>query len=276
MPTDPANAPPASGGAARSTALGVPPAPTPAGSQASVSDLASDEAGSAIATSSPAPATGDPAPVDEAAGETGAPSATPSSAPFPPAASASAGASPAPPTLPWDALALDPGAFLGQRVRIVVQLHSLLESWNPYLSRFGPRDHRALRAWSDEQRLWYAGEHDSPALRLFVRRAGAADRVFEGAGTYERFEVDGTVREVFAGSPWIEVDSARRLTERVGEGVLIHATRATSLIASERWALARAELERALEGELPAPARADLERLLAECEAAQAEAREPR
>ena len=102
---------------------------------------------------------------------------------------------------------------------------------------------------------------------LFVRRGSDAAKVFEHAPKYARFEIVGRVRQVFLGMPWIEIDSAQRLAAEIGEGALLHASRALQLIAGEQWQMASDDLDRALIGNLPQQARTELLRLRDDCQA---------
>lgn len=168
---------------------------------------------------------------------------------------------------PWRELRSDASRLLGRRVKLVAQFQGPVERWNAYLSRFGPETHVALQFWSDEQFLWRVDEYEWPQVRLFVPRGGAVDEVFAHAATYERFEIEGTLRELFLSEPWIEVEFARRLPEQVSEGTVIHAGRALSLMDAGVWKLADAQLEQSLQALLPAHARAELERLRGLCRA---------
>ncbi len=166
---------------------------------------------------------------------------------------------------PWNELRADATALLGRRVKLVAQFQGPVERWNAYLSRFGPETHVALQFWSDEQFLWRVDEYEWPQVRLFVPRGSAVDEVLAHAATYERFEIEGTLRELFLSEPWIEVEFARRLPEQVSEGTVIHAGRALALMDAGVWKLADAELEQALQALLPAHARLELERLRGLC-----------
>jgi hypothetical protein len=161
----------------------------------------------------------------------------------------------------WGELDKNCSPRLGQTVRIQFQFHSRVATWNPYMTRFGPREYSAVRAWGDEQFPWIADEYDAPAARLFVRRGSDTERVFALARPSDRFDVDAVVREVFFDRPWVEVIAARPLAEVIGEGTVIHARRATELAEGGAWSLAEAEFERAITPTLPAHARAELERL---------------
>jgi hypothetical protein len=100
-----------------------------------------------------------------------------------------------------------------------------------------------------------------------MRRDSDAVKVLANAPKYARFEVVARVRQVFLGRPWIEIESAQRLVPEIGEGALLHASRALQLIEGEQWQLASDDLDRALIGNLPEPARAELLRLRDGCKA---------
>ncbi len=167
------------------------------------------------------------------------------------------------PLVSWSELEKSSTQHMDQRVRVQVQFHSPIASWNPFMTRFGSREFSAVRAWADEQFPWVATEFDAPAARLFMRRGSAAERVLATARPSQRFELDAVVREVFFDRPWVEVLTARPLTEFIGEGTAIHARRGIELAEAHAWELAEAEYERALTTSLPAHARAELERLRA-------------
>jgi hypothetical protein len=158
-----------------------------------------------------------------------------------------------------------PSLYVGQVRRLPATFAGWTEAWNPFLTRFGPRDYRAFLAWSDAQFLWEGGENE-PSLRLFVRRGSAVEWALEEAQVHVRYELTVAVREVFAGRPWCEVIAARPLAETLGEGALVHAQRAYKALGAGQWRRAEAELERALAAPLPPKARAELERLLGICD----------
>lgn len=170
-----------------------------------------------------------------------------------------------PALVPCGEITRNPSFHLGREVRLRVQLHSQLASWNPYVTRFGSGTFAAFQVWSDEQMLWSPEEFAAPAVRLFTRRGGAGEKALAQASRYARFEVVAVVQEVFLDRPWIEVRAVVPLEEQVTEGAVIHAGRARQLATARSWKLAQGELERALAGSLPPLARADLERLRSEC-----------
>jgi hypothetical protein len=158
-------------------------------------------------------------------------------------------------------VALRAREHLGREIRFTLQVESLPATWNPYVTRFGTEDYRAVTAWGDEQNLWDPEQYGSPAATVFVRRGSAADDALGQAGRYARFDAVGIVRQVFLGRPWIEVTALAPLKEQFGEGSMIHAARGVELMAAEHWVLAGQSFDRALASDLPARARAELEGL---------------
>jgi hypothetical protein len=154
---------------------------------------------------------------------------------------------------------------LGRRVRFLIQVESHPASWNPYVTRFGSGDYAALSAWADEQRLWQSGDWHDPMPLLFFRRGGAAERALGEAPQFARFVAVATVRQVFLGRPWIEIESADRLEQELTEGTVLHASRGLSLMQAEEWGLAAEDFERALAADLPAWVRGELEALRDSC-----------
>lgn len=157
----------------------------------------------------------------------------------------------------------DPQLYLGRRVLVRFQLESELASWNPYLTRFGGGDFRAHRAWTDEQFLWEREAWENPAALLFTRRGSVAEHVLDGAPKLARYEAVAHVAQVFLGRPWIELEQVQRIEGAIGEGSVLHATRALEHGEKEQWRSAIDNFDRALVGEMPEAARAELRRLRA-------------
>ncbi|MCZ6599118.1 MAG: hypothetical protein O7B99_15880 [Planctomycetota bacterium] len=155
-----------------------------------------------------------------------------------------------------------PGRHLGRSLRFIVQLSGPVESWNPYLTRFGPGDYVRFQAWSDESFVWEMGVFADPAPYLFVRRGSLAEALLANGRRFERFEVTGGVREVFLGEPWIEVEHVRLLPKFVGEGTILHVNWALTLSGRGMWTAAIEQLERARSENLPRHAGAELDRLV--------------
>jgi hypothetical protein len=169
------------------------------------------------------------------------------------------------PLLEWSDIVDRPCRRLGRPVRVRVQVESHPTDWNAYLTRFGTGQFEALQGWADDQFPWLKSDFDAPQVRVFVRKGSAAARALAGAKTYSRFELFGTVREVFLDLPWIEVTDARPMTDVITEATVIHAARAIELIHEGAWRLARLEIDQALEAPLPTSATLELARLREQC-----------
>ncbi|MFT7677486.1 MAG: hypothetical protein ACI8QC_001464 [Planctomycetota bacterium] len=155
----------------------------------------------------------------------------------------------APPLVALEDVVMDPAAFMGQTVRVHVQMHSEEPAWSPYLTRFTPAAYRAFRVWTDDQLLWTKQDYETPKARLFAPRGVL--RRFSHAKLQERFLCTITVEELFAGQAWIEVKRAIPTRAYVPEGVVLHAIKARELVERGAYDLAVGEYERALAAPLP-------------------------
>jgi hypothetical protein len=155
----------------------------------------------------------------------------------------------------------DAQLHLGRTLRVRFQVESEPTSWNPYLTRFGSADWRGLKVWADEQFLWEREAWENPVANVFARRGSVADEVLAGAPRLARYEALAHVRQVFLGRPWIELEQVQRIKGAIGEGSVLHATRALEHVEKEQWRNALDNYDRALVGEMPDVARAELRRL---------------
>ena len=169
-----------------------------------------------------------------------------------------------------------PAHALGQHVTFVVQFHETNESWNPFLSRFGPANWIAVTSWADEGFTWNEDVYENPHRHLFVRRGSWAAQTALTTDPFSRLLVTGIVREVFGDEPWIEVLALERLDEEVGEGTILHVGRARDLLTQGQFDLALAQFQRAKAAPLPAHARAEIDRLIDQAEQAREEINELR
>lgn len=155
------------------------------------------------------------------------------------------------PEVPLTDLARSPARFLNREVRLTVQFRATVERWDTYLSRFEPGRWLGLEVWPDESFTWDRPVFEQPFGHLFVRRGGGFEPLVRRARCYQRFEVHGRVREVFLGEPWIEVLEVTPLEGEVGEGTILHVTRARELLATGQFSLALEQYERARTAPLP-------------------------
>lgn len=170
-----------------------------------------------------------------------------------------ADAPPAAPAVELGVLRTDPVTWRAREVTLTLQFDAPLSSWNAWTTRFAPERYFGFAAWADEVPLWDADAYANPARRLFVARGSAAARTLEAAPRYRRFEVTAVVRSIFAGEVWIEVLTATPLERSIGEGTILHATRAVALADEGNLAAAREQFDRALAAPMPAHMRAALE-----------------
>jgi hypothetical protein len=172
------------------------------------------------------------------------------------------------PTLsPYEDFVEHPARHLGETIRFAFSFESEVATWNPFLTRFGAADFECVYGWSDSSFPWLAEEYNSPTIRLFLPRNSRAERRLKDAKPYARFAVEGVVRELFAGQPWIEVTSVERLEAALNEGAVIHAERGMREMQEEHFSLAIENFERARLGILPRSTADELERVIAECHA---------
>jgi len=174
------------------------------------------------------------------------------------------------PSVRLDELRAQPARFLGEELRFTLQFRGLVEEWEPFLSRFEPTRWLALEGWPDELFTWDARVFEAPVGRLFVRRGGGFEPLARRMRAYQRVEVRARVREVFLGEPWLEVLELVPLEGEVGEGTIVHVTRARELVAEKSYALALEQYERARAAPLPPHALAVLLEEIRSTEAARA------
>ncbi len=169
----------------------------------------------------------------------------------------------------YELLAEFPARQLGSVVRFAFTLEGEVESWNPYLTRFGTSQWACVRGWDDTSFPWLAEQYDNPPVRLFLPRNSSTMRLATSGRIYARYAVEGVVREYLGGQPWIEVTAIQALEAKLNEGTVIHAERALREMRDRQYTHATENLERASVGVLPPASARELERLLAECRAAQ-------
>jgi hypothetical protein len=101
---------------------------------------------------------------------------------------------------------------------------------------------------------------------VFARRGSEPADVLEAARVYGRYEAVGRVVQVFLDHPWIEIARLERCPDEIGEGAILHASRARRLMDKGSWKLALQDITRAEASNLPPRAREALARMRQECE----------
>lgn len=168
-----------------------------------------------------------------------------------------------------------PGRYLGKEVRFKLRFKGWLADWNPFMTRFGPAEYRALSGWGEREFPWVRERFEAPRVRVFLRRGEAAEWALEDAQRYDSFEIVGRVRAAFAGEPWVDVTGVVPVLLTIPEGTVLHASRALGLIESGHFDRAGEDLERALAAPLPDVARTELQRLQQHCRDAAEAASDP-
>jgi len=158
-----------------------------------------------------------------------------------------------------------PLTYLGQRVSFAVQFEAQAEQWNPLLTRFSDSQWGAFSGWSDDAFTWHKANYENPFARLYFPKGSLSQRLIDRARRYERFQVTATVRELFLGEPWIEVEELEPLFELVDEGSILHVARGLSFALNHQMRLAKEQFERARTAPLPLLAREEIERLIQQC-----------
>ncbi|MFT4538598.1 MAG: hypothetical protein ACI835_001034 [Planctomycetota bacterium] len=158
-----------------------------------------------------------------------------------------------------------PELMLGTTRRLIVQFHSIIEDWNPYLTRFGPGEYVGLVAWADEQLPWLHVDYDHPALVLFLPRRGELEQRLRTLRKHDRIELTIRTDELLLGRAWPCVTEIQPLRQAIPEGTVLHVIRARDLIRRKAYVMASDELERALAPPLPYVAREKLIELLTWC-----------
>ena len=99
--------------------------------------------------------------------------------------------------------------WLGKEIRFIFQLDGELETWRPWVTRFGVDEFQAYSVWSDSSLLWIAEDYRDTTPRVFSRRGSLAEKLMSDRGQFDRFEVRGIVHSIFLDEPWIEILEVR-------------------------------------------------------------------
>ncbi len=91
----------------------------------------------------------------------------------------------------------DPDAFRNVKVEFTVQFAALGNLSNPFFTRFTPTEYTNLMVWADEQPIWQKTEYDNVFGMLFYSKQGEKLSTVHGMKPYERFKVQGIIRNTF-------------------------------------------------------------------------------
>lgn len=145
----------------------------------------------------------------------------------------------------------DPDAFRNVKVEFTVQFAALGNLSNPFFTRFTPTEYTNLLVWADEQPIWQKGEYDNVFGMLFYSKQGEKLSTVHSMKPYERFKVQGIIRNTFQNTPWIEMTDFTPVTGAVDTATLTHLYRGEKLMAERQWQKAIAELNLAHGGSAP-------------------------
>ncbi|MEZ5978648.1 MAG: hypothetical protein R3F34_10550 [Planctomycetota bacterium] len=157
-----------------------------------------------------------------------------------------------------------PSRTVERPFRFAITVRAVDRPYDALLTKFDRGHWLRVEAWSDDAFLWDEDAFEDPAPYLFARRGTAVAERLAGAKPYERLMVEGAVRQVFAGEPWIEIWSVRSAEPSITEATVFHAARAISLRRKGQDELARSEMDSALAAPMPERQREALEALRAE------------
>lgn len=167
----------------------------------------------------------------------------------------------------WEELTRYPDARMQETVEVRLSKHSMIEDWEPYHTRFSPEDYVAVRAWSDDQEIWFEEVFGAPKAVVFARRGSRAEEVLTSAERHDRLALACVPQCYQAGYLWIEATEACTTRAKLTEGATLHVERALDLIERDAPRMAEEQLVRALAGQLPKATRRELEKLLEDCAA---------
>jgi hypothetical protein len=149
------------------------------------------------------------------------------------------------------AIRSDPDAFRNVRVEFTVQFASLGSLSNPFFTRFTPLEYANLFVWADEQSIWQQREFDAPFGQLFYSKEGdQLSEVFH-MKPYQRFKIEGVIRNTFQNMPWIEIITFQSVSGSVDTATLAHLYRGEKFMADRQWQKAIAELSLAQNSAAP-------------------------
>src|SRR5690606_20970645 len=112
------------------------------------------------------------------------------------------------------------------RVQMTVQFCSLGRVANPFFTRFEAALYANFYAWPDGEEIWQRERYDDLFGMFFMAKANEKTAALYDLETYDRVHVDAIVRNVFQGSPWIEVLDFEPVEGRVNTATLAHLNRA--------------------------------------------------
>lgn len=135
-----------------------------------------------------------------------------------------------------------PDAFRNVRVAFAAQFVSLGELSNPFFTQFVPSQFANFHAWADEQPIWRRESYKDVFGQLFLSKSNKQLEDLYNLRLYNRIWIEGVVRDVFQGTPWIEVQSFQMIPGQVTTPALAHVYRGEQLMEKRQWQAAITEL----------------------------------
>ncbi len=158
-----------------------------------------------------------------------------------------------------------PDAFRAVRVSFVVQFVGIGDLSNPFFTQFVPSQFANFHVWADEQPIWRRESYKDVFGQLFLAKNNAQLEQLYSLRLYQRLRVEGIVRDVFQGTPWIEVTGFERVAGQVNTPGLAHLYRGEQLMEKRQWQSAIAELSMADASGVPETVAAAVARNMAIC-----------
>jgi len=146
----------------------------------------------------------------------------------------------------------NPDAFLGVTVSVPVQFASLGTIHNPFFTRFVPSEYANFYAWADEQPIWQKPQYDDVFGQFFLSKSSKQLHELYQTRLYERVRLVGIVRNLFQGTPWIEVLELEKLSGAVTTATLAHLYRGEQFMNRRQWQRAISELRLVSSRDAPA------------------------
>ncbi|MFQ5845872.1 MAG: tetratricopeptide repeat protein, partial [Planctomycetota bacterium] len=157
-----------------------------------------------------------------------------------------------------------PHDYLDVPVRFKVYFHRRGDSFNPYFTRFDEEMYVNFSAWPFDARLYEKRDFQRSYPFFFMLRVNPGTKKLRRYERMEALEVDGYVRDVFKGQPWIEVVHHHSISDGLTEQDVRHVVVATALHHAGRYLDAVRQYKRAMSSRHSDDVAADIHRRCAD------------
>ncbi|MHC4548427.1 MAG: tetratricopeptide repeat protein [Planctomycetota bacterium] len=158
----------------------------------------------------------------------------------------------------------NPRAYVGVTVKVELYYEQPGGSYNPYYTRFSEEMYANFAAWPIDARLYEKRDYQRPYKFFFMKRSNQRWKRLQKLEPVTPVEVVGTVREVFRGQPWIEVERFRKVRRGLSQKDVRYVIAGDAYFLAGRYDDATRRYKKALSSRLPGSVRADLYRRLAD------------